>query len=174
MAFVLAVPMGHGFGRVGNQQLSANRFHAAVCHWGAGRAVRVAHSTILPIARLMRKLSARRCVLLPSGRISVLGAWRFLLAQAFVGLLVLLQFNWFTVALGMASLVLVAAYPFMKRITYWPQFFLGLTFNWGRWSAIVPLPAHYRPPLMRFTPPAYSGLWAMTRFTPIRTVKMTR
>ena len=55
----------------------------------------------------------------------------FLLVQAFVGLLVLLQFNWFTVALGMGSLVLVAAYPFMKRITYWPQFFLGLTFNWG-------------------------------------------
>ena len=68
---------------------------------------------------------------LPSGRISVLSAWAFLVAQAFVGLLVLLQFNWFTVALGMGSLVLVAAYPFMKRITYWPQFFLGLTFNWG-------------------------------------------
>ena len=68
---------------------------------------------------------------LPSGRISVFGAWGFLLAQALIGLTVLLQFNGFTVALGMASLVLVAAYPFMKRITYWPQFFLGLTFNWG-------------------------------------------
>ena len=68
---------------------------------------------------------------LPSGRISVVGAWGFLLTQAFIGLIVLLQFNWFTVALGMASLVLVALYPFMKRVTYWPQFFLGLTFNWG-------------------------------------------
>ena len=43
----------------------------------------------------------------------------------------LLQFNWFAVALGAASLLLVAAYPFMKRITWWPQAWLGLTFNWG-------------------------------------------
>ena len=68
---------------------------------------------------------------LPSGQISILGAWQFLFLQAFIGLLVLLQFNTITVLLGLASLVLVAAYPFMKRITYWPQFFLGLTFNWG-------------------------------------------
>ena len=68
---------------------------------------------------------------LPSGRVSVLQAWGFLLLQAFVGLLVLLQFNLPTVLLGLASLVLVAAYPFMKRVTWWPQFFLGLTFNWG-------------------------------------------
>jgi 4-hydroxybenzoate polyprenyltransferase len=44
---------------------------------------------------------------------------------------VLLQFNWFAVGLGASSLVLVAAYPFMKRITWWPQAWLGLTFNWG-------------------------------------------
>lgn len=68
---------------------------------------------------------------LPSGRISLFGAWVFLVAQAFVGLLVLVQFNLFTIGLGMASLVLVALYPFMKRVTYWPQFFLGLTLNWG-------------------------------------------
>lgn len=68
---------------------------------------------------------------LPSGRISVLGAWLFLMTQAFIGLLVLIQFNLFTIGLGIASLVLVALYPFMKRVTYWPQFFLGLTFNWG-------------------------------------------
>lgn len=68
---------------------------------------------------------------LPSGRVTVLGAWRFLCLQAFIGLMVLLQFNAATVLLGLASLVLVALYPFMKRITYWPQFFLGLTFNWG-------------------------------------------
>ena len=68
---------------------------------------------------------------LPSGRVSLLGAWRFLILQALIGLVVLLQFNAATIGLGLASLVLVAAYPFMKRITYWPQFFLGLTFNWG-------------------------------------------
>ena len=55
----------------------------------------------------------------------------FLIVQCLVGLAVLLQFNWFAVALGAASLLLVAAYPFMKRITWWPQAWLGLTFNWG-------------------------------------------
>lgn len=68
---------------------------------------------------------------LPAGKITPLQAWGFLMAQAFIGLLVLLQFNLPTVLLGLASLILVASYPFMKRITYWPQFFLGLTFNWG-------------------------------------------
>jgi 4-hydroxybenzoate polyprenyltransferase len=48
-----------------------------------------------------------------------------------IGLMILLAFNWFTVALGAASLLLIAAYPFMKRITWWPQAWLGLTFNWG-------------------------------------------
>ena len=68
---------------------------------------------------------------LPSGAISVRQAIAFLIAQCLVGLAVLLQFNWFAVALGAASLLLVAAYPFMKRITWWPQAWLGLTFNWG-------------------------------------------
>jgi len=45
--------------------------------------------------------------------------------------LVLLQFNWFAVATGMASLIIVAVYPFMKRITWWPQVVLGLAFSWG-------------------------------------------
>ena len=59
-------------------------------------------------------------------------------AQGLVGFLVLIQFNWFTIGLGAASLVLVAIYPFMKRITWWPQLFLGLAFNWGAlvgWSS---------------------------------------
>jgi 4-hydroxybenzoate polyprenyltransferase len=63
----------------------------------------------------------------------------FLVAQALVGLAVLLQFNTFTIMLGCASLILVAIYPFMKRFTYWPQLFLGLAFNWGclvGWSSI--------------------------------------
>ena len=68
---------------------------------------------------------------IPSGAISVRQAVLFLMAQCLVGLAVLLQFNWFAVALGAASLLLVAAYPFMKRITWWPQAWLGLTFNWG-------------------------------------------
>ncbi|RMD61531.1 MAG: 4-hydroxybenzoate octaprenyltransferase [Alphaproteobacteria bacterium] len=73
-----------------------------------------------------------------SGEIPVSRAWVFLVGQLLIGLLVLVQFNGFTVALGAASLLLVAAYPFMKRITYWPQAWLGLTFNWGAlmgWAA---------------------------------------
>jgi 4-hydroxybenzoate polyprenyltransferase len=73
-----------------------------------------------------------------SGRISRLQALLFLALLSFAGLLILLQFNWFTVALGAASLLIVAIYPFMKRITHWPQAVLGLAFNWGTlvgWSA---------------------------------------
>jgi len=73
-----------------------------------------------------------------SGQISPRRAAVFLAAQLLVGLLVLLQLNGFAVALGAGALVLVAAYPFMKRITYWPQAWLGLTFNWGAlvgWTA---------------------------------------
>ncbi len=66
-----------------------------------------------------------------SGQISVFNAIVFLGLQLLLGCVVLLQFNAFSVALGVSSLVLVAIYPFMKRITYWPQMFLGLTFNWG-------------------------------------------
>ncbi|MGZ5932874.1 MAG: 4-hydroxybenzoate octaprenyltransferase [Rhizomicrobium sp.] len=68
---------------------------------------------------------------IPSGAVSVREAWLFLGGQCLVGLLILLQFNRVAFALGTASLLLVAAYPFMKRITWWPQAWLGLTFNWG-------------------------------------------
>ncbi|MEA2974947.1 MAG: 4-hydroxybenzoate polyprenyltransferase [Alphaproteobacteria bacterium] len=75
---------------------------------------------------------------IPSGRVSVTAAVVFLLLQAAVGLVVLLQFNTFAIATGVASLVIVAVYPFMKRITYWPQIVLGLAFSWGAlmgWAA---------------------------------------
>lgn len=68
---------------------------------------------------------------IPNGDITVFQALMFLGFQLFIGLMVLLQFNWFTVVLGASSLLLVGIYPFMKRITYWPQIVLGLTFNWG-------------------------------------------
>ncbi|MEQ8951317.1 4-hydroxybenzoate octaprenyltransferase [Parvibaculum sp.] len=76
---------------------------------------------------------------IPSGAVSVKAAWAFLLAQCLVGLAVLLTFNSFAIALGFSSLLLVAIYPFMKRITHWPQFVLGLAFNWGAlmgWAAV--------------------------------------
>lgn len=77
---------------------------------------------------------------IPSGAISVGRAVAFMLALALAGLLVLVQFNRFAVAVGAASLVLVAVYPFAKRVTDWPQAVLGLTFNWGAllgWAAVT-------------------------------------
>ena len=76
---------------------------------------------------------------IPSGQVSVKQAAVFLVALCLLGLLVLLQFNWFTIFTGAASLLIVAVYPFMKRITYWPQAVLGLAFNWGAlvgWAAL--------------------------------------
>ena len=68
---------------------------------------------------------------IPSGQVTIAQATVFMLSQALVGLLVLIQFNRFTVLTGLASLLVVVIYPFMKRITYWPQIFLGLAFSWG-------------------------------------------
>jgi 4-hydroxybenzoate polyprenyltransferase len=68
---------------------------------------------------------------IPSGQVTVRGAWTFVVACALGGLAILLCLNLASLVLGVASLALVAAYPFMKRITWWPQAWLGLTFNWG-------------------------------------------
>ncbi len=76
---------------------------------------------------------------IPSGQISVRAAIMFMMMQAFAGLLVLVQFNGFTILAGVASLAVVAIYPLMKRVTYWPQIFLGLAFSWGAlmgWAAV--------------------------------------
>lgn len=76
---------------------------------------------------------------LPSGQVTAKAAAVFMVALSFVGLAVLLQFNRFTIVAGIASLAIVAIYPFMKRITNMPQFVLGLAFSWGGllgWSAV--------------------------------------
>jgi 4-hydroxybenzoate polyprenyltransferase len=85
---------------------------------------------------------------IPSGQVTVAAAACFLLLQALVGLAVLLQFNRFTIAVGLASLAVVAVYPFMKRVTYWPQIVLGLAFSWG---ALMGWPATFA----RLDPPAF-------------------
>jgi 4-hydroxybenzoate polyprenyltransferase len=75
---------------------------------------------------------------LPSGRVTVGAAATFLVVLALIGLVVLLNFNRFSIGLGMASLGVVAVYPLMKRVTSWPQAMLGLAFSWGAlmgWSA---------------------------------------
>ena len=66
-----------------------------------------------------------------SGQVSLFDALVFLGGQLGVGLLILLQLNWYSVLLGAASMGLVITYPLMKRFTYYPQFVLGLAFNWG-------------------------------------------
>jgi 4-hydroxybenzoate polyprenyltransferase len=77
---------------------------------------------------------------IPAGEVSLKQAWAFLFFQCLIGLLVLVQLNSFAIGVGLAAILLVAIYPFMKRITYWPQAWLGLTFNWGAlvgWAAVT-------------------------------------
>src|SRR5262245_36795511 len=96
---------------------------------------------------------------IPSGQVTIARATAFMLGQALVGLLVLIQFNRFTVLTGIASLLVVVIYPFMKRITYWPQIFLGLAFSWG---ALMGWPAAFGrldwAPLVRY---AGSSCWVI-------------
>ena len=76
---------------------------------------------------------------LASGRASVKSAWALLIALSLAGLIVLLQLHLTAALIALASLALVAAYPFMKRITWWPQAWLGLVFSWGAlvgWAAV--------------------------------------
>src|SRR6201988_2848950 len=126
------------------------------CWWSAALAAGVAHTTRqLPLtivlflvgAFVMRgagctwnditdrdldaKVERTRSRPIPSGQVGVRQALAFLVAQALIGLAVLLQFNRFAIVTGIASLAIVAVYPFMKRITWWPQVVLGLAFSWG-------------------------------------------
>ena len=75
-----------------------------------------------------------------SGKISVLESFIYVVLLCLIAFLILMQFNKLTIILGLSSMILAFAYPFMKRITYWPQLFLGLTFNWGivmGWTAMT-------------------------------------
>jgi 4-hydroxybenzoate polyprenyltransferase len=84
------------------------------------------------------KVARTRLRPIPSGQVTAKNALIFLVAQSLLGAVILFQFNRFTIWAGIASLVLVAIYPFMKRITWWPQAFLGLAFAYGAlvgWSS---------------------------------------
>ena len=75
-----------------------------------------------------------------SGKISIFNAFIYVIILCLLALFILLQFNFLTITLGLGSMFLAFSYPFMKRITYWPQLFLGLTFNWGiimGWTSIT-------------------------------------
>jgi 4-hydroxybenzoate polyprenyltransferase len=88
---------------------------------------------------------------IPSGQVTPIQAALFMAVQALVGLAVLLQFNFFTILCGFASFSVIVIYPFMKRITYWPQVVLGLAFSWG---ALMGWPAEFArldwPPLVLY------------------------
>ncbi len=85
------------------------------------------------------KVERTRSRPIPSGQVTPRAALAFLMVQALIGLLVLVQFNAFTIFMGILSLATVAIYPFLKRVTYWPQIGLGLAFSWGAlmgWPAV--------------------------------------
>jgi 4-hydroxybenzoate polyprenyltransferase len=77
------------------------------------------------------KVARTRMRPIPSGAVPVRQAWLFAGLQCAVGFIILLCLNWYAIVIGALSLILIAVYPFMKRITWWPQAWLGLTFNWG-------------------------------------------
>ena len=87
---------------------------------------------------LDRRVERTRLRPLASGRVSIAGAWALLAGMSLIGLAVLVQLNRTAQMVALASLALVAAYPFMKRITWWPQAWLGLVFSW---AALVGWPA---------------------------------
>ena len=74
-----------------------------------------------------------------SGKISVTKSFLYVVILCMIAFLILIQFNLLTIVLGLSSMLLAFSYPFMKRITYWPQLFLGITFNWGiimAWTSV--------------------------------------
>ncbi len=85
---------------------------------------------------------------LASGAVSVKAAWIWLLILCAIGLLVLLQLNFNAQLLALESLILVAAYPFMKRITWWPQIWLGLVFSWGALVGWIAVAEHAAPAML--------------------------
>ncbi|MDX6806894.1 4-hydroxybenzoate octaprenyltransferase [Terrihabitans rhizophilus] len=134
-AALAAISAGHG-----RDELAGDTWHILLFFVGSV-AMRGAGCTWNDIVD--RKIDARVARTasrpIPSGQIGVRGALAFLAVQLAAGLLVLLQFNAFTIVLGFASVIPVISYPFMKRITFWPQINLGVCFGWGAlvaWSAV--------------------------------------
>jgi len=85
------------------------------------------------------KVERTRTRPIPSGAVSLFGAILFMILLLAIGAAILFSLNRLSIALGILVIALIATYPFMKRITYWPQFFLGLNFNWGAlmgWTAV--------------------------------------
>lgn len=110
-------------------------------------------------ARMDRMVERTRDRPLARGDITHRQALGFLAVQLSIGLAILLQLNWYSIALGASSLAVVVVYPLMKRVTYWPQLVLGFAFNWGAmlgWSAL------HAPPNWHVVLPLYAGSIAWT------------
>jgi len=90
--------------------------------------------------KIDKKVSRTRTRPIASGSLSKKLAWAYVLILCSLAFIVLIQFNLLTIYLGIFSMIFAFSYPFMKRFTYWPQLFLGFTFNWGiimAWTAIT-------------------------------------
>jgi 4-hydroxybenzoate polyprenyltransferase len=108
---------------------------------------------------LDRQVARTRSRPLASGAVSLKAAWAWLVALCLVGLVVLIQLRLFAVWVALASLALVAAYPFMKRITWWPQVWLGLVFSWAAMVGWAEAPdMHFTPGLLLY---AGSVFWVI-------------
>ena len=120
----LAAPLAHNLGRLAAVIalffLGAFVMRGAGCTWND-----------ITDRDLDARVERTRSRPIPAGQVSVRQALAFVLLQSLIGLAVLLQFNRFAILTGIASLAVVAIYPFMKRITWWPQIVLGLAFSWG-------------------------------------------
>lgn len=87
-----------------------------------------------------KKVSRTKNRPIPSGKISIRESFIYLILLCLIALIILIQFNFLTIVLGLLSMPLAFFYPYMKRLTYWPQLFLGLAFNWGilmGWTAFI-------------------------------------
>ncbi len=90
--------------------------------------------------KIDRKVSRTKNRPIASGSLNKVTAWFYVLILCLLAFVVLIQFNFLTISLGVFSMIFAFSYPFMKRFTYWPQLFLGFTFNWGiimAWTAVT-------------------------------------
>ena len=90
--------------------------------------------------KIDKKVSRTKSRPIASGSLNKNLAWMYVLILCFLAFLVLIQFNFLTICLGIFSMIFAFSYPFMKRYTYWPQLFLGFTFNWGivmAWASLT-------------------------------------
>lgn len=94
---------------------------------------------------LDQKVERTRSRPLASGKVSLRAAWAWLISLCLIGLLVLFQLRTEAQLVALGSIALIAAYPFMKRITWWPQAWLGLVFSWGAWVGWIAITGSFAP-----------------------------